>query len=282
VKCNPFEKARGGIDDLRELAEIQVRQDRQRDELTTASAELSAALAKLSSFVVAKGEAATVVGQYLQLLSARPEGDDWWKGVYQPEAGQEDGPASLEQFLAVADRISGADQTTRAQLERRVELAAEREDLLVRQRHVDQRKQTRQRIVDDAAAARLSIADFDTANARLIADAEQERLDILRDAPIRAAYDAFLPYLRRFRNELPGTLIAGLGDLARDLYNEFNRGDRDEDKLAHLYLPLTGEQRIDLAFRSAPDRRVDALQVLSEGHIRCLGLAILLAKATMP
>lgn len=280
VKCNPFEKARGGIDDLRELAEIQVRQDRQRDELTTASAELSAALAKLSSFVVAKGEAATVVGQYLQLLSARPEGDDWWKGVYQPEAGQEDGPASLEQFLAVADRISGADQTTRAQLERRVELAAEREDLLVRQRHVDQRKQTRQRIVDDAAAARLSIADFDTANARLIADAEQERLDILRDAPIRAAYDAFLPYLRRFRNELPGTLIAGLGDLARDLYNEFNRGDRDEDKLAHLYLPLTGEQRIDLAFRSAPDRRVDALQVLSEGHIRCLGLAILLAKAT--
>jgi ABC-type glutathione transport system ATPase component len=74
-------------------------------------------------------------------------------------------------------------------------------------------------------------------------------------------------------------LIAGLGDLARDLYNDFNRGDRDEDKLARLYLPLTGEQRIDLAFRSAPDRRVDALQVLSEGHIRCLGLAILLAKA---
>ena len=28
------------------------------------------------------------------------------------------------------------------------------------------------------------------------------------------------------------------------------------------------------------DQRVDALQVLSEGHIRCLGLAILLAKAT--
>lgn len=280
VACNPFEKARGGLDDLRELAEIQERQDRQRDELTTASAELRAVLAKLSSFIIAQGEAATVVGRHLQALPERPEGDDWWKGVYLPEAGQENGPASLEQLLAVADRISTADQTTRVQLERRVELAVEREDLLERQRYVDQRKQTRQRIVDDAAAARSSIADFDTANARLIADAEQERLDILRDAPIRAAYDAFLPYLRRFRNELPGMLIAGLGDLARDLYNEFNRGDREEDKLAHLYLPLTGEQRIQIAFRSAPDRRVDALQVLSEGHIRCLGLAILLAKAT--
>lgn len=280
VGCNPFERARGGLDDLRELAELQERQDRQRDELSTASAELRAALAKLSSFVVAQGEAATVVGQHLQALPARPECDDWWKGVYLPEAGQEDGPASLEQLFAVADRVSVADQTTRAQLERRVELAAEREDLLARQRHVDQRRQTRQRIVDDAVAARSSIADFDTGNVLLIADAEQERLDILRDAPIRTAYDAFLPYLRRFRNELPGVLVAGLGDLARDLYNEFNRGDRNEDKLAHLYLPLTGEQRIELAFRSAPDRRVDALQVLSEGHIRCLGLAILLAKAT--
>lgn len=197
-----------------------------------------------------------------------------------PEAGGQDGTPSLEQILTVADRVAAADHTTRTQLGRRAELVAERDELLVRQRHIDQRKQVRQRIVDDASAARESIAAFDAANAGLIADAEQERLDIARDAPIRAAYDAFLPYLRRFRNELPGTLIAGLGELARDLYNEFNRGDRDEDKLAHLYLPLTGDQRIQLAFCGAPDVPVDALQVLSEGHIRCLGLAILLAKAT--
>lgn len=279
VACNPFEKALEGLDNLRELAELQERQDRQRDELTTASAELFAAFTKLLNFIAEQGEATLFVGRHLLALSQQPKDNDWWKACYLPLAGQEDGPTFLEQLLAVADRVSAADQTTRAQLERRVELAAERDDLLTRQRHVDQRKQTRQRIIDDAAAARTSIADFDTINARLITDAEQERIDILRDAPIRAAYDAFLPYLRRFRNELPGTLIAGLGDLARDLYNEFNRGDHNEDKLAELYLPLTGEQRIQLAFRGTPGRRVDALQVLSEGHIRCLGLAILLAKA---
>ena len=279
VACNPFDKARGGLEQLRELAEIQERQDRQRDELTAASAELYAILTKLSGFIVAQGEGTTAADIYLQALPARPADDAWWKGVYPPEAGHDGGPPSLEQLLAVADRVSAADQTTRAQLERRAELAGEREGLLALQRHVDQRKQVRQRIVADAAAARESIAAFDVANARLIADAEQERLDILRDAPIRAAYDAFIPYLRRFKNELPGMLIAGLGDLARDLYNEFNRSDLDQDKLAHLYLPLTGEQRIQLAFRGVPDRRVDALQVLSEGHIRCLGLAILMAKA---
>lgn len=280
VAFNPFEKARRGLDDLRELAEIQERRDRQHDELTTASAQLREVLTKLSNFIVTHGEAATVLGKHLQALLERQQGDDWWRSIYLTEAGQEAEQTYFEQSLAVAERIAAVDQITRAQLESRAELALERDDLLERQRYVDQRRQTRQRIVDDAAAARSSIADFDTLNARLITDADQERLDILRDAPIRAAYNAFLPYLRRFRNELPGMLIAGLGNLACDLYNEFNRGDREEDKLAHLYLPLTGEQRIQIAFRSAPDRRVDALQVLSEGHIRCLGLAILLAKAT--
>ncbi len=276
---NPFDKAREGLAELRDLAALQERQDRERGELTTASAELRAMLAQLSAFVMAHGEAGTHVGRYLQLLPPKPEGDGWWRGVYPAEAAQEEGEATFEQLLALADRVFAADQITRAQLERRTELAAERDDLLARQRQVDQRTLARQRIVDDAAAARESIAAFDIANAQLITEAEQERLNILRDAPIRAAYDVFLPYLRRFRDELPGLLIAGLGDLARDLYNDFNRGDHDDDKLAHLFLPLAGDQRIQLAFRGAPTRRVDALQVLSEGHIRCLGLAILLAKA---
>ncbi|WP_414953830.1 hypothetical protein [Caballeronia eucalypticola] len=63
------------------------------------------------------------------------------------------------------------------------------------------------------------------------------------------------------------------------LYNEFNRNDLDADKLSGLYLPVTAEGKIEVAFRGSPNAKVDALHVLSEGHIRCLGLAILLAKA---
>lgn len=276
VAHDPFEKARVGLDSLRELAELQERQERQRGDLKAVAAELRAALTKLLGFVSAQGEAESIIGRYLEAILARPEGERWW---ILPEAGREDGQVSLEQLFALADSVSAADKITRVRLERRAELVAERDDFLVRQRHIDQRKQARQTVVDEAAAARANIAAFDTANAQLIADVEQERLNILRDAPIRTAYNAFLTYLQRFKNELPGVLVAGLGDLARDFYNDFNRVDRDEDKLAHLYLPLTGDQRIQLAFRGAPGRRVDALQVLSEGHIRCLGLAILLAKA---
>jgi hypothetical protein len=74
-------------------------------------------------------------------------------------------------------------------------------------------------------------------------------------------------------------LMADLNTTTIELYNEFNHADRDEDKLAELRLPLTGEGMIEVALRSNPGWRVNALVVLSEGHIRCLGLAILLAKA---
>lgn len=280
VARDPFAKARAGLAELRELAELQERQERGRTELATASTELLAQLSRLSRFVSNQGEPGTPLGRYLGVLPVRPDTDGWWVGVHQADAGEEGRPASLAQLFATCERVAAADEATRQQLEQRNALAAEREDLIARQRHVDQRRQARQRIAEDAAAARANIEAFDTANAGLLEEVETERFAILRDAPIRAAYDAYRPYLRRFRNELPGMLIAGLGDLARDLYNDFNRGDRDEDRLSSLYLPLTGEQRIQLAFRGAPERRVDALQVLSEGHIRCLGLAILLAKAT--
>jgi hypothetical protein len=74
-------------------------------------------------------------------------------------------------------------------------------------------------------------------------------------------------------------LMADLNATTMELYNEFNHGDRDEDKLADLRLPLTGEGIIQIAFRSNPGRLLNALATLSEGHIRCLGLSILLAKA---
>ncbi|MES2974188.1 MAG: AAA family ATPase [Pseudomonadota bacterium] len=280
VLRNPFDKARQGLRDLRELADLQYRQTRQREELSDASAALRENLARLRSFLVSRGEGDSVVGTFLAQLPARPEGDAWWTGVLSRDAGQDNSPTpSLAQLLALTTEVESADAKARAQLEQRQELGRERADLLERRRHIDRRDLARQRIVDEAATARINIAAFDVANERLISEADQERQDMDRDAPIRAAYDAFLPMLRRFKNELPGLLIAGLGDLARDLYNEFNRADSEADKLASLYLPVTGEQRIELAFRGGLGQRWDALHVLSEGHIRCLGLAVLLAKA---
>ncbi|BCQ53384.1 AAA family ATPase [Burkholderia gladioli] len=279
VARDPYEKARLGLEELRDLAELQERQKSHRESLDEASQVLRGRLDHLYRYLEAHDRAASDVGRYIGRLPRRPRGDGWWTDVYAADAGSGDGLPSLEQMAAVADEIAQQDTTARMQLQAREAFVKERDVLIECQRHIDARDGERARIVSAAADARTRIAQFEEANGPLIAQADQEQRDIERDAPIKAAYDDFLQYLRQFRDQLPGMLIAGLNGLATELYNDFNHLDHEHDKLAALYLPLTGEQRIELAFRGAPQRREDALAVLSEGHIRCLGLAILLAKS---
>lgn len=279
VVRDPYEKARLGLDDLRDLAELQERQKKQRESLDEASQVLRDQLDHLYRYLEAKDRATSGMGRYIDRLPRRPRGDGWWTDIYEADAGGGDDVPSLEQIATVADEIAQRDMAARTQLQEREALVKERDRLIECQRYIDARDGERTRAVNAAAEARTRIAQFEDANARLIEQADQERTDIERDAPIKAAYDEFLQYLRQFRDQLPSMLIAGLNDVATELYNDFNHLDHEHDKLAALYLPLTGEQRIELVFRGAPQRREDALAVLSEGHIRCLGLAILLAKS---
>ncbi len=62
------------------------------------------------------------------------------------------------------------------------------------------------------------------------------------------------------------------------LYNAFNRRDFEGDLMEDIRLPLKSGDHITFSCVSEPQKYFDALHVLSEGHIRCLGLAILLAK----
>jgi hypothetical protein len=186
---------------------------------------------------------------------------------------------TLDQILAAADRVAAQDEASLLALQERQRNIAERDRLNDFRLKVQAQDLKRQQLVDEVVGARGRIAAFDTANAALIDEVAQETLDIARDAPIKAASDRFLAMLRNYRDQLPGTLMAGLNDAARKLYNEFNQQDLDADKLAALHLPVTGEQKIEISFRGNPQVRVDALRILSEGHIRCLGLAILLAKS---
>ncbi|MBO7827384.1 AAA family ATPase [Burkholderia pseudomallei] len=279
VARDPYEKARRGLDELRDLAALQERQKTQRESLDEASQVLRDQLDHIYRYLEAQDRATSGVGQYIGRLPRRPRGDGWWTDIYAADAGRGDDVPSLEQMAAVADEIAQRDTTARTQLQEREAFVKERDRLIECQRHIDARDGERARIVNAAAEARTRIAQFEEANGPLIAQADQEQRDMERDAPIKAAYDDFLQYLRQFRDQLPGMLIAGLNDVATELYNDFNHLDHEHDKLVALYLPLTGEQRIELAFRGAPQRREDALAVLSEGHIRCLGLAILLAKS---
>lgn len=280
AKSHPFEKAKAGLADLKELSELQEQRKTAQGKVGTASRELHRQLGLLAAFMMTHGEQDTPVGRFLASLAAEPAGE-WWAGIYPASPPQEGAPVyvvTIEAILAAADRVAAQDAASALARQERQRHATERAALVAMQLSIQAQDSKRKQLVDGVAAAKGRIAAFDVDNAQLIRDVAQEARDVERDTPIKAAYDRFLALLRSYRNQLPGTLMAGLNDAAMNLYNEFNRNDLEADKLAALHLPLTGEQKIEISFRGNPQVRVDALRILSEGHIRCLGLAILLAK----
>ena len=276
VASNPFERAGAGLRELEELARLDADHDRLLRAAGEASRALRTGLRNLEEFLVSEGKADTLVGAYLHALPRDPDAPEWWIAVYSPETGA---TPSLEQILVVADQAAARDERRREALRLRNEDIAEQTRLNDARVWMAAHDGRRSQVMENAAQARGRITQWEEANADLIRRAGEEEQANMRDRPIKEAYDSFYAQLGRFREQLPGMLMEDLNASTMALYNEFNDGDRDEDKLADLHLPLTGDGIIDIAFRGNPQRRVNALAALSEGHIRCLGLAILLAKA---
>lgn len=271
---DPYIKATAGLTDLKELSELQARQATALTARDTTSRALAVQLATFAQKVGAKPDSPTPIQRYLATLQA-DQRRAWWTDAYQPGAN---GKSLAQQAVDWAAELEASDSKARQAIADRQVLIHERDRLNQARVHVATMAANRQQTCEAIAGAKARIAAFDAANSVLIQAASREAEEIARDSRIKTAYDHFLIYLRRYRSELPGTLMAGLNTLAMELYNDFNRNDLDADKLAALHLPVTGDGRIELAFRGTPTARVDALHILSEGHVRCLGLAILLAK----
>lgn len=271
---DPYTKAASALNQLHELGVLQARQAKAVGERDVASRAVAIALSTFAQRVGATSTSEASVQRYV----ANPQVDyrrAWWKDGYTPDAS---GVCLAKQAVDWAAELERSDTLARQTQADRQQLIQERDRLVKASVDAATFAAHRQTAGERLVAARARIVAFDAANAQLIQLAEREGQEIARDIRIKAAYDQFLIRLRQYRTELLGTLMAGLNTLAMDLYNSFNQRDLDTDKLQTLHLPVTAAERIELSFRRTPGRRVDALHVLSEGHVRCLGLAILLAK----
>lgn len=126
--------------------------------------------------------------------------------------------------------------------------------------------------------ATQAIEKFKRENEALIKEAEAEKPGVERNLSYSIAYVSLRRKLLAYNAALPLALAADLNEKTLKFYNEINKNDHPSDKLKSLRLPTAAGERIAIEFENGDS--CDALQVLSEGHIRCLGLAILLAKIT--
>jgi AAA15 family ATPase/GTPase len=138
---------------------------------------------------------------------------------------------------------------------------------------------TREKVASDNIILwKKAIADFNAVNAQLIKDVEEERKIVAENKEYVKAYHAFLSNLRTYKDNLPVQHLEKLNTLTLDLYNGINKHDKHFEKASNIHLPATTDDIINISFFNNPEKSYDVLQILSEGHIRCLGLAILLAK----
>ncbi|WP_234686731.1 AAA family ATPase [Comamonas aquatica] len=126
--------------------------------------------------------------------------------------------------------------------------------------------------------ATQAIEKFNQENEELIKEAEAEKPGVARNLSYSLAYLSLRGKLLAYNAALPLALAADLNEKTLKFYNDINKNDHPSDRLKSLRLPTAVGERIEIEFENGD--RCDALQVLSEGHIRCLGLAILLAKIT--
>lgn len=270
VAQDPFAKARAGLEQLAHLAVLQQQEAGHRTQLSEAVRALWDEMRRVVG-IGAIACSADLQAAGLPLLPPTSAGA--WLGAW--VGGDR---RSWIALLRIAEIIEGVDTQARAVQAQRGELTQERDRLQQHQLEVERLRTMRAASEQDMAVARQTAAQFDETNRALIQAVADEVPVVANHQRVKAAYDGFLPEIQTYLAALPGALLQGLGEQARQLYNAFNRADPPGDLLHALWLPVAENGKIEVEFAGEPGVRYDALIVFSEGHIKCLGLAILLAK----
>jgi ABC-type transport system involved in cytochrome c biogenesis ATPase subunit len=270
VAVNPYTHASDELKKLQHLAQLQQEMQQLNNTINRSLNSLSQVVATCT----ARFASNNVLSAY-HISSASSANVGWWDSLY---LTLDDGFTPWQHLEVQARRLEETDleieQTAQQRTIKQLQLTTLREfDTKITQ------LQTRRTGANTAiTSVNQAIVNFETNNAQLIAGAAAESAVVIRNRAIANAYASFVAKLNDYQNKLPARLVADLGDKVVELYNAFNRNDLPSEKLATVRLPLSQNQRLQISFQSDVSRLFDALHVLSEGHIRCIGLAILMAK----
>ncbi|MEJ8867119.1 AAA family ATPase [Pseudomonas jessenii] len=270
VVQDPYIRAQQGLTQLAELAELQDRSETEQETLSEALRSLYAAIANALSAI---GAVLPDSPQSAALPSLPPTAQGSWLADWLAND-----QAAWQSLLEMCAQVELCDQQSLFHLSQRNAMSEERQQLDAFKTEIERANAVRSTHEEQLLAATNTVAQFDEANRDLIVAIEAEAPVVEMHHRIKRAYDELTAALREYLEGLPAQLLQGLGQSARDLYNSFNREDPPGDLLHSLWLPVAENGKIELEFASEPGVRYDALLILSEGHIKCLGLAILVAK----
>jgi len=122
-----------------------------------------------------------------------------------------------------------------------------------------------------------TLKKFEESNKETLEQIKSEQETVERNQKYIEAYNKLIKLLKKYRDALPALFSAGLADKTMEYYNVINSHDPECDRIEKFILPTKSNEKLIVRF-SGSSEEYDALYILSEGHIKILGLSILLAK----
>jgi len=270
VVVDPYFHANKELQNLQHLAELQKAGQEFEQNIKQSIFEVSQVLNTCLRYFPEKNPLS-----YYQVINNTQATEPWWNTLFKT---LEDGITPWQHLELQVNQLEAADIKLVIDGQVRAEKQAQLKKLRDISEQVTVLKTRRQTTEKGIADNQKLIDEFDIENAQLIADVELEKTIVQNNKLIVDSYRSFVSNLNAYSNSLPERLVADLGESVVKLYNSFNRNDLPSELLAFIKLPLLQNQRLEIAFQDQPKQFFDALHVLSEGHIRCIGLAMLLAK----
>lgn len=123
-----------------------------------------------------------------------------------------------------------------------------------------------------------AIDEFSNTNTSILQAIDDEDREIAIRYKFADSYIKLITNLKAYRDQLPSNYSMGLSAKVKEYYNKINEHDPEFEKMDKLILPVMSDNKIEIVF-VGDENKHDALNILSEGHIKVLGLSILLAKA---
>ena len=270
VPVNPFEHADTELKKLQHLGELQEATKKLNEGISTSLTKLL----KIINICCSRFPENNQLSAF-QITDEKVTTTDWWDSLHQ-ELG--DGFTAWQHVEFQVKNLEDVDKQIAHVAEKRTEKQNELKRLRVFAEKIVKLQTRRETTNNTNKKAKEAIEKFDTENAQLIADVEIEKSVVAQNQTIANTYATFVNKLNDYKNSLPAKLVADLGETVVQLYNAFNRHDAEHEQLAAVRLPIQQNQRLEISFSNDPNTFFDALHILSEGHIRCIGLAILTAK----
>jgi len=276
VTKNPFEKAEAELKNLAGLASLQEDFRSTSNLIVSELRELSPKIEEANNLIATVNSESLPLPMIQEIQPEQLYQDDLWLSRLQKE---------LTDFLGA---LGAQEPTSKAVQVANLELEGQREQLVA----IDGKLQEFRALVnellkmesglavlqDERKSTLALIESFGAANQARLEEIEVEKAAIARDLTFLESYTKIVRDLKDYRDRLPLSLSAGLSQRVKDFYNVVNSHDPPFEHLEGLKLPVSPGEKILLTFKGASGEE-NAMKILSEGHLKIVGLSILLAKA---